>query len=315
MLSKTSLLITLALLPVLLVALPQPEEEVPVSVEGNKDCLKCHGSRFYTYFNEYTERTVKDRMNPYFIIDSAIYYKSNHRNFNCTDCHSGEFQTFPHPGHLRMEPAFACMDCHGGDPTFAQYLFERIEEEFNASVHSTKHDEEFTCWMCHNPHSYHISARRENIPDVVAYDNEICLTCHANVNKFQLLTEKENPSILEKHDWLPNQKLHFTKVRCIECHAEHQNDILVAHNIKPKEKGFFSATDLEWETAAGTMGLSGEEGSENNPGGGSAQNVTLPFIIGSGSNPMLNLVSMLLFFAGILVVLIHATLRIIYKTS
>jgi hypothetical protein len=41
---------------------------------------------------------------------------------------------------------------------------------------------------------------------------------------------------MKTHEWLPNQQLHFGSVRCIECHAVIQKDILVAHQIKPKEK-------------------------------------------------------------------------------
>ena len=44
-----------------------------------------------------------------------------------------------------------CMDCHGYDETFAKYHFEGIEAEFSESTHNR---EGFTCWSCHDPHSY-----------------------------------------------------------------------------------------------------------------------------------------------------------------
>ena len=325
-----------------------PEEQIPKFASENSGCLKCHGNKTYFYHNEWMDRMVKERMNPYYIIDSSLFYKSNHRNFRCTDCHSSQYESFPHSGALRMEPGYTCMDCHGGDENFAEFHFERIEEEFLSSVHSTRYSEDFTCWMCHNPHSYHISARRDFIPDVVAYDNEICLSCHANINKFQLLTDKINPNILQKHEWLPNQKLHFTNVRCIECHAEQENDLLVAHNIRPKEeavklcvkchsqnsllftslykyqlresrreKGFLAAAALQWEqgkiikTAVSPADSTEMDESQEE----SSTYVDPPFILGSGSNPRMNLISLILFFSGLMAVAVHAVLRIIYKTS
>ena len=122
-----------------------PEEAVVFdNAPYNQQCFKCHGQKTYHYFNESADRVEKDRMNPYFIVDSVMFYQSNHATFMCTDCHSPDYETFPHPGELRMEQQFACMDCHGGDDTYAEYQFERIEEEFQASVHSNKHSEDFT---------------------------------------------------------------------------------------------------------------------------------------------------------------------------
>ena len=99
--------------------------------------------------------------------------------------------------------------------------FEAIDTAFQESVHSTKHNEEFTCWMCHNAHTYKINARtNENIKETIIYDNTICLDCHSDYRRFQLLTDKKNPNLLQKHEWFPNQELHFKSVRCVECHAE-----------------------------------------------------------------------------------------------
>ncbi|MCK5702064.1 MAG: cytochrome c3 family protein, partial [Cyclobacteriaceae bacterium] len=215
----------------------EQEERVYEYIEDNQQCLDCHGQGYYYYYNDWIEREVKDRMNPYFVIDSAMFYASNHWNFSCTDCHSTDFTTFPHAGELRMEPSFECLDCHEGDEQYAKYNFEEINDEFHESVHSSKHSEDFTCWMCHNPHEYKINARtNENMQEFIEYDNEICLSCHADISKYQLITNMDNPNILEKHDWLPNQSLHFKHVRCIECHAKTNNELLVSHNIQPKEK-------------------------------------------------------------------------------
>ncbi len=136
-----------------------------------------------------------------------------------------------------MEQKFNCIDCHGGDEKFAKYHFEEIEAEYKKSVHYKLEQEGFSCWKCHNPHTYKISVRNnENLKETIAYDNAICLNCHSDYSRFQLLTDRAEINIIKKHDWLPNQTAHFANVRCIECHTKINNDIPVSHLIMPKSE-------------------------------------------------------------------------------
>jgi hypothetical protein len=292
------------------------DEEKPAYIEENQQCLKCHGHPTYHYYNEYIEREVKDRMNPYFVIDSATFYVSNHRNFECTDCHSTEYTKFPHSGELRMEPKLTCLDCHGGDESFAKFRFEEINEEFLKSVHSTKHDETFTCWMCHDPHAYKINARTDkNIKDVIAYDNSICLSCHIHPDKYQLITDKVNPNIMETHSWLPNQALHFRNVRCIECHAEQNDSILVAHNIRPKEYAVKKCVECHSSNSILMASLYRYQSRErrNNIGFLNAAILNTSYVIGANRNYYLNFLSVLIFGFSIAGILIHTFFRIIKR--
>ena len=283
--------------------------------EDNQQCLKCHGHNYYNYYNDWLEKMIRDRMNPYFIVDSAKYYQANHNNFSCTDCHSSDYLKFPHSGELRMEPKMSCMDCHGGDDTYAKFNFEKIEEEFHNSVHSSKHSEEFTCWMCHNPHSYKVNARTNgHLAETIQYDNNICLSCHADISKYQLLTTLENPNILEKHDWLPNQVLHFQSVRCIECHTEINNDILVAHNVQTKDKAVQRCVECHSQNSIlkETLYKYQNEGlsySENREDG-----LESPKLIGGNRYYFLNLASILIFLMALGGIGIHVVLRIIFKS-
>jgi hypothetical protein len=282
----------------------------------NQLCFNCHGGRTYFYLNEGLGREVKERMNPYFIVDSAEFYQSNHWNFSCTDCHSMDYRNFPHAGELRMEVKATCLDCHGGDETYADYHFESIDEEFLKSVHSTKHSEDFTCWMCHNPHSYKINARNTtDVKQTIVYDNNICLSCHADINKYQLISDKDNPNVLEKHEWLPNQALHFTSVRCIECHAEKNDSILVSHNIQTKDKAVKQCVECHSKNSLLMASLYKFQVKEtrNKLGFFNAAILNESYIIGANRNYYLNVISIVLFgmvFAG---VLIHGLLRIIKK--
>ena len=191
-------------------------KKIFTNVAENHKCFKCHGHKFYTYYNSLTEKNVIKRMNPYYVIDSVAFYKSNHRTFDCTDCHDPDYGKFPHNGQLQMEEIPSCLDCHEGDEVTANYHFEKINQEFLKSVHYIRHPKEFTCFMCHNPHTYKINVRNnENINKTIIYDNNICLSCHANINKYHLISSNKNPNIIKKHDWLPDQITHFAHVRCI----------------------------------------------------------------------------------------------------
>lgn len=294
----------------------ETENKTVLFKEENNACLKCHGSKTYTFYNENLGKEVKDRMNPYFVIDPGQFYVSNHKTFKCIDCHSMEYDTFPHPGTLRMEQPYACLDCHGGDETYAKFQFERIDEEFQKSVHFKKHNEDYTCWMCHNPHTYKINARNNsNIKQTIAYDNGICLSCHANVDKYQLIVEWANPNIIEKHEWLPNQALHFLNVRCVECHAEIKNDMLVAHNVREKEKAVKLCVECHSQNSLLLASLYRHQVKEkrNTLGFFNASILNNSYIIGANRNYYLNITSLIVFGLVLAGIAFHAILRILNK--
>ncbi|MHC1708487.1 MAG: cytochrome c3 family protein [Bacteroidales bacterium] len=215
-----------------------PVARVYTNKEDNQVCLKCHLNSHIEFKAEGAEKIFKQRMFIECIIDTFHFYSSNHWNFKCTDCHTDEYSVFPHRGELRFEEIPGCLDCHGGDPKYEKFKFEQIDAEYQKSVHFQRQPGSFSCYSCHDGHYYKINARnrKEDILGAIQYDNDICLSCHANTGKYQMISNKVNPSILAKHDWLPNQPNHFKKVRCIECHAEVNDSLVVSHNILPKSK-------------------------------------------------------------------------------
>lgn len=295
------------------------QEEAVDAVEHspeNSKCFTCHGSPTYAYYNDVIEKMVTKRMNPYFLIDSILYYDQNHKTFECIDCHSYDFKTFPHDNTLRMEPMPSCLDCHEGDDAMADYNFEKIDQEYHESVHSTKHSDEFTCWMCHNPHSYKINARNNIIvKETIVYDNNICLSCHADINKYQLISSEKKPSVIEKHDWLPNQIAHFASVRCIECHTHTSGNILVAHHIQTKDKAVKKCVECHSTNSILMASLYKYQAQENrkNYGFFNAAILSDSYIIGANRNYYLNVLSGLIFGGVVLIIIIHAILRIVMK--
>ncbi len=315
-LKKSAFLILILLLVCTVSYAQEAESRVSPYVEENQECLKCHGQVYYTYYNDWVERDVKERMNPYYIVDSALFYNSNHWNFRCTDCHSMEYANFPHPNELRFEPQYTCMDCHEGDDNYAQFNFEMIQEEFVASVHSEKHSEEFTCWMCHDPHSYHISARNtENLAATIRYDNEICLSCHMDQTRIGLLSDREIYNMVNQHEWLPNHLAHFKSVRCIECHAAFNEDILVAHKILPKEQAVKKCVECHSQNSLLMASLYRYQVKEKREKQGylNAAILTETYVIGANRNKFLNIASIVIFGLVVVGVATHAILRKIHS--
>jgi predicted CXXCH cytochrome family protein len=283
----------------------------------NERCFKCHGQEKYEYSNETLGKQVKAMMCSERIIHKKEFYSSNHKSFSCTDCHSAEYVKFPHSGELRMEQKYNCIDCHGGDEKFAKYHFEEIETEYQKSTHFKLEGEGFSCWKCHNPHTYRISVRNNNnLKETIAYDNAICLNCHSDFSRFQILSEKKEINIIQKHEWLPNQTLHFTNVRCIECHTQINNNIPVSHLIKPKEDAVRLCNECHSKNSILMASLYKFESKELRRDGflnGIILNSS--YVIGANRNEYLNLVSLIIFILVIVVIAFNIILRIRNKNS
>lgn len=279
--------------------------------EDNERCLICHGQAKYQYTNESLGSQVTELMCADRIVGRKDFYSSNHKSFACTDCHSTEYETFPHPGNLRMEQMYNCLDCHGGSEMDAQFQFEQIQVEYEESVHANLENEGFTCWDCHDPHEYRITARNRNLPMTVAYDNAICLNCHSDFSRFQLLTEKEEVNLIDKHDWLPNQKSHFSSVRCIECHAQISDTLLVSHLVLPKEQAVRQCNECHSKNSLLMASLYRYESMEQREDGflnGVIMNES--FVIGANRNRYLNYISVAVLAMVLAGVAFHIFLRI-----
>jgi hypothetical protein len=283
--------------------------------EENEKCFKCHGQAVYEYTNKTLDRTVRDLMCSDKIIKREDFYRSNHKSFSCTDCHSYDYTTFPHPGELRMEQMYTCLDCHAGDERFARYHFEEIDREYKESVHYIRlHKDGFSCWKCHNPHTYRVDVGKDNYREKIAYDNAICLNCHSNFNNFQLLTDRKEINIIQQHDWLPNQTAHFANVRCIECHTRVNDSIPVSHLILPKEQAVRLCNECHSQNSLLMASLYKFESKESRRNGFfNAIILNSSYVIGANRNEYLNLISQFIFLGVLAVIIIHIIFRILKK--
>jgi hypothetical protein len=281
----------------------------------NHKCFKCHGHKFYTYYNDWTDKNVIKRMNPYYVIDSVTFYINNHCKFKCIDCHDADYAKFPHDGELQMEEMSTCLDCHEDDDVTAKYHFKEIYKEFKKSIHVKKFSN-FTCWMCHDPHKYRLTVmKNENIHKVIIYDNNICLSCHSNIVNYKVLSDSAHKNITAAHDWLPNQKLHFQNVRCIDCHAKEENDSIVSHDILPTDESVKKCVECHSKNTILLATLYKFQAKElrNKNGFLNATILNNSYVISANRNSSLDTASLVIFGLVIALLIIHGIIRIILK--
>lgn len=280
-------------------------------------CLKCHSSQSFSFNNEVTGTVQKRLMNPYYVMDTLALNTGVHKNFDCTDCHSAEYETYPHLANLKLEPMSNCMDCHGGDESFASYKFETIQEEFQKSVHAQSH-EDFTCSKCHNPHTYAATARNSaDVLEIVEYNNQICLSCHNDMRRYSMVAGHENPKLVEVHDWLPNQELHFEHVRCIECHTQVVDSLMVSHNIMKKDQALKNCVECHSANSMLKASLYKYQNIQARAEkGGIGTLLSNPsYIIGTNQSPLLKVLSYIIFGATLAFVAIHSIFRSLNKSK
>jgi hypothetical protein len=293
-------------------------EDFP-SYPDNEFCLRCHGSAFYVLYDSISGQEKRRSMCENYKLSRDKFYNGVHKSFACTDCHSYEYQEFPHALSLRFEPVFGCIDCHGGDENFAKYHFEEIEADYSQSVHAKLPNNEFNCWKCHDPHSYVPLARRDTLTmDFVVSSNNMCLKCHGNIAQFQLLSDRDLSNVIGKHDWLPNQSLHFKSVRCIECHSAQNNNILISHNILPKDSAVNDCVKCHSSNSLLMGTLYKFRTIQSRKSSGFVNSVIIEndsYVVGANNSRFMNITGIAILILTISVIVVHTVFRIIKSKS
>ena len=279
-------------------------------------CLKCHSGQAYSFHNEVTGMEEKRLMNPYFILDTIAMKKGVHQVFDCTDCHSYDYETYPHKAELKLEPLATCLDCHGGDESFASYHFERIDEEFRKSIHYQVYGDNFSCSKCHSQHTYVATARNsDNVLEIVDFSNKMCLSCHNDMKKYELVAGHENPELVQVHDWLPNQELHFSHVRCIECHTQVTDSLMVSHNVLSKDQALRNCVECHSANSHLKASLYKYQNLQKRAENGTINTVLAneSYVIGTHQIPLLKTLSYIIFLLTVAGFVVHGIFRIIKK--
>lgn len=295
--------------------------ETYTSKSDNEFCFKCHSQDRYKISNPNDSTdTIEKRMPLSYIIDSILYYTSNHWDFKCVDCHSEDYKKTPHDAALKYTQMNTCLDCHGDDETFAKFHFEEIDTSFRQSVHYKMDSNGFGCFSCHDAH-YNLLSMRDSLQDIritVSYANNICLKCHeanSNNNFYEYHSKNPKANIYEKHNWLPALENHFSNVRCVDCHSRPEDPQLVPHKILPKKESVRNCSECHNPNSLMLKTLYKNRVSDHNTKYGFLNPVTLKDqdIIGSNRNYFLNLISIFIFGFTLILIIIHIVFRIIKR--
>ncbi len=284
-------------------------------IPDNHECLKCHGHLSYTALSKDSTQKKKMLMNPERRIDSVQYAHATHGSFKCTDCHDEGYSKYPHDADLKFSQMMVCMDCHGGNKKFAQYNFETIEQEALKSVHS-KSIKGFTCWQCHNPHTYvntYYKSRKDiSQSKAIEVCNTACKECHSNPDKFGMLSDKKMKDIAGIHEFLPNYELHFKNVRCTDCHAVIRDSIASNHNIAPVSNAIKNCAECHSMNSRlmTTLYKYTAKSERNKYGFINAAIMNNAYVIGANRNSFLNIVSISILIVVIIAVAVHYSILV-----
>ncbi len=182
------------------------------ALKENQKCFSCHGDA------EITTKWVTDRGRTLQLhVDEVDYRNSVHSGQSCQSCHEGasadDFATAPHK--FKNKKPMDCQSCHGD-------YFKDIYAQVDRSYHTkaiVKKGKEFSCASCHDAHTFHLPARTEEIAMTVADTNERCFRCHSDLRGYQKLTDKKLLDQKMGHWFLPNKEKHFEYVSCVACHG------------------------------------------------------------------------------------------------
>lgn len=189
---------------------PRTPEQIEKISRANDECLACHSDAGI-------QHPPKDGLNLESLRglsrDAEAFKGSDHQRLACTKCHNEGYEEHPHEASAK-ESTSTCTDCHSKKA-------DLVEIQFEKSVHATNLTDKFVCTTCHNPHVMRLATKMPDPHKIVAQDNRVCLSCHDSDEKFAKFApdRKSRPLIDDIHEWLPNTRLHWKSVRCVECHT------------------------------------------------------------------------------------------------
>ena len=276
---------------------------------SNAECYACHSEQGLKAPPRADMDLEKLRQ---FVHDPKQFDGSNHAGMECKICHGQGYAAFPHEAKAK-EQISPCSECHATKSL-------RVETQFEKSVHAVNLKDKFTCVTCHNPHVYRVAAKVGDPKKIVMQDNQMCFDCHNSDLRWSQFVKatsvtKARPDLDALHSWLPNPKLHWAGVRCVECHtpASPVKSLAISHEILSKEKAEKNcvachsqqaqlATRLyryAAETGAGDLGFT------------NANILGSAYIVGATRNPTLDRIVIALFILTLLGVLAHGGLRVL----
>jgi len=203
-------------------------EQLAKNQKTNLECFACHSE-------EGLHKPPKEGLDVKklkgLLQSPEAFNSSDHQRLVCTKCHNEGYDEHPHAANAK-DSTSTCSDCHSKKA-------DLIEKQFDKSVHAKNLSDKISCPTCHNPHLMRIASKLIDPRKIVAQDNRVCLGCHDSDAQFAKFApeKKSRPLIDDIHDWLPNTRLHWKAVRCIECHTPAvAAGEMISHEILNKDK-------------------------------------------------------------------------------
>ena len=206
---------------------------------------------------------------------------------------------------------FSSTDCHSKKANL-------IEDQFDKSVHAKNLSDKISCPTCHNPHVMRIASKLIDPHKIVAQDNRVCLSCHDSEEKFAKFApdKKERPLIDDIHNWLPNTRLHWKAVRCVECHTPAvAPGEMISHEILNKDKAEKKCLSCHSADSSLKTRLYRHLVKDEQQRLGFTNSVILSntYVLGATRNPLLDTLIMMAFAAILVGLLAHGLGRIIAR--
>lgn len=289
------------------VKVPSPELLAKIR-KANDDCLACHTEAGLKNppKAELDLRKLQDTL-----VDGEGYKGSDHGYMECRQCHGQVYNDYPHAANA-SETLSPCEECHA-----VKVL--KIEKQFEKSVHAKNLKETMACTTCHDVHLMSVAARLKEPQKIVAQDNKVCLGCHDSDLKFakyapddKLVTgKKQRPAVDDIHDWLPNTRLHWQAVRCIECHTPSAK--VQSHEILDKEKAEKKCVTCHSANSSLNTRLYRHMATEDQNKYGFINTVILSnsYVVGATRHPLLDTILIALVALTVAGVLGHGAIRIV----
>ena len=206
---------------------PLPPEQQEKQRRANGECFACHSAEGMKALPKAGLDIARLRG---LLQHPEVFGQSDHQRLLCTKCHNEGYDEHPHASDAK-DSTSTCTDCHSKKANL-------IEAQFEKSVHADLADK-ITCPTCHNPHTMRVAHKQTDPARIVAQDNRVCLDCHDSDDRFARFApeKKTRPLIDDIHAWLPNTRLHWKAVRCVECHTpEVAAGEMLSHQILSKDR-------------------------------------------------------------------------------
>jgi predicted CXXCH cytochrome family protein len=224
----------LAMMAILVFGATAYAQSAPVAIDpellekirrSNAECYACHTEQGVTHPVRADMDMVKLGG---LLLEESGFKLSGHGKMECKTCHGASYNAFPHAEGARAKIS-PCEECHA-------VKVMRIEAQYHSSVHAKNLADKFTCKSCHDPHLFNVAAKISSPKAIVAQDNAMCLDCHESEERYRTMAppDKKRPDLDRIHKWLPNTRLHWGAVRCIECHSPVTK--VQSHEIVNKDK-------------------------------------------------------------------------------